>query len=76
MWLKNEFKADAVAHIGTHGTHEWLSGKEVGFTNEDPPEALIQDPPNIYPYIVDDVGEGIQAKRRGMAVIIDHMTPP
>ena len=76
LWLKNEFKADAVAHIGTHGTHEWLSGKEVGFTNEDPPEALIQDLPNIYPYIVDDVGEGIQAKRRGMAVIIDHMTPP
>jgi cobaltochelatase CobN len=76
LWLKNEFQADAIAHIGTHGTHEWLSGKEVGFTNEDPPEALIQDLPNIYPYIVDDVGEGLQAKRRGMAVIIDHMTPP
>ncbi len=76
LWLKKGFKADAVAHIGTHGTHEWLSGKEVGFTNEDPPEALIQDMPNIYPYIVDDVGEGLQAKRRGMAVVIDHMTPP
>jgi cobaltochelatase CobN len=76
LWLKKEFQADAVAHIGTHGTHEWLSGKEVGFAEEDPPEALIQDLPNIYPYIVDDVGEGLQAKRRGMAVIIDHMTPP
>ncbi|MDP3049531.1 MAG: cobaltochelatase subunit CobN [Thermodesulfovibrionales bacterium] len=76
LWLKRGFQADAIAHIGTHGTHEWLSGKEVGFTNEDPPEALIQDLPNIYPYIVDDVGEGLQAKRRGMAVIIDHMTPP
>ncbi|MDI6727447.1 MAG: cobaltochelatase subunit CobN [Thermodesulfovibrionales bacterium] len=76
LWLKKEFQADAIAHIGTHGTHEWLSGKEIGFTNEDPPEALIQDLPNIYPYIVDDVGEGLQAKRRGMAVIIDHMTPP
>lgn len=76
LWLKKGFHADAVAHIGTHGTHEWLSGKEVGFTDEDPPEALIQDLPNIYPYIVDDVGEGLQAKRRGMAVIIDHMTPP
>ncbi len=76
LWLKNVFRADAIAHIGTHGTHEWLSGKEVGFTNEDPPEALIQDLPNIYPYIVDNVGEGLQAKRRGMAVIIDHMTPP
>lgn len=76
LYYKNGFKADALVHVGTHGTHEWLSGKEVGFTPEDPPEALIQDMPNIYPYIVDDVGEGIQAKRRGMAVIIDHMTPP
>jgi cobaltochelatase CobN len=76
LWLKNGFQADAVVHFGTHGTHEWLPGKEVGFTREDPPEALIQDLPNIYPYIVDNVGEGLQAKRRGMAVIIDHMTPP
>ncbi len=76
LWLKRGFKADAVAHIGTHGTHEWLSGKEVGFTREDPPELLIQELPNIYPYIVDDVGEGLQAKRRGMGVVIDHMTPP
>ncbi|EKD35020.1 MAG: hypothetical protein ACD_75C02086G0004 [uncultured bacterium] len=76
LWLKNDFGADAVAHIGTHGTHEWLGGKEVGFTREDPPEILIQDLPNIYPYIVDDVGEGLQAKRRGMGVVIDYMTPP
>lgn len=76
LWMKKEFKVDAVAHIGTHGTHEWLGGKEVGFTAEDDPEVLIQDVPNIYPYIVDDVGEGIQAKRRGMAVVIDYMTPP
>ncbi len=76
LWLKKVFGADAVAHIGTHGTHEWLCGKEVGFTNEDPPEILIDDLPNIYPYIVDDVGEGLQAKRRGMAIVIDHMTPP
>ncbi|MFH1859551.1 MAG: cobaltochelatase subunit CobN [bacterium] len=76
LWLKKTFGADALAHIGTHGTHEWLCGKEVGFTNEDPTEVLIGDLPNIYPYIVDDVGEGLQAKRRGMAVIIDHLTPP
>ncbi|MBU2262490.1 MAG: cobaltochelatase subunit CobN, partial [Proteobacteria bacterium] len=76
LWLKHWFQADAVVHVGTHGTHEWLTGKEVGFTDEDPSEALIQDLPNIYPYIVDNVGEGTQAKRRGMAVIIDHMTPP
>ncbi len=76
LWLKKEFKADAIAHIGTHATHEWLSGKEVGFTEEDPPEIIVQNIPQIYPYVVDNVGEGLQAKRRGMAVIIDHMTPP
>lgn len=76
LWLKNAFAADAVVHLGTHGTHEWLPGKEVGFTGADASEALIQDIPNIYPYIVDNVGEGLQAKRRGMAVIIDHLTPP
>jgi len=76
LWLKKGFQADAVAHMGTHGTLEWLSGKEVGFSAQDPPEALIRDLPNVYPYIVDNVGEGTQAKRRGMAVIIDHMTPP
>jgi len=76
LWLKKGFGVDALAHIGTHGSHEWMGGKEVGFTAEDPSEALIQDIPNIYPYIVDDVGEGIQAKRRGMAVVIDYMTPP
>lgn len=76
LWLRHWFRADAVAHIGTHGTHEWLPGKEVGFTREDPPEVLIGDLPNIYPYNVDNVAEGIQAKRRGAAVVIDHMTPP
>lgn len=76
LWLKKGFKADAIIHLGTHGTHEWLSGKESGLSGEDPSEALIQDLPNIYPYVVDNVGEGIQAKRRGAAVIIDHMIPP
>jgi len=76
LWLKHGFQADAVVHVGTHGTHEWLPGKEAGFTAADPPEVLIQDLPNIYPYIVDNVGEGLQAKRRGMGVIIDHLTPP
>ncbi len=76
LWLKYGFQADALVHVGTHGTHEWLPGKEVGFTAADPPEILIQDLPNIYPYIVDDVGEGLQAKRRGMGIIIDYLTPP
>jgi cobaltochelatase CobN len=76
LWLKYSFGADAVIHFGTHGTHEWLPGKSNGLSGDDPPEALIQDLPVIYPYIVDDVGEGLVAKRRGSAVIIDHMIPP
>ncbi len=76
LWLKYGFNADAVIHFGTHGTHEWLPGKSNGLSGDDPPEALIQDLPVIYPYIVDDVGEGLVAKRRGSAVIIDHMMPP
>ncbi|CAN2049905.1 cobaltochelatase CobN [Candidatus Magnetomoraceae bacterium gMMP-13] len=76
LWLKHEFNADAMIHLGTHATHEWLPGKQAGLSHSCPPEVLITDIPNIYPYIVDDVGEGIQAKRRGRGVIIDHLIPP
>ncbi|MDN3515271.1 MAG: cobaltochelatase subunit CobN [Candidatus Brocadia sp.] len=76
LWLKYGFDADAVIHLGTHGTHEWLPGKSGGLSGDDTPEALIQDLPVIYPFIVDDVGEGLVAKRRGSAVVIDHMIPP
>ncbi len=76
LWLKYGFKADVMIHLGTHATHEWLPGKQAGLTPADPPEVLITDIPNIYPYIVDDVGEGIEAKRRGRGVIIDHLIPP
>ncbi|MHA4867115.1 cobaltochelatase subunit CobN [Duganella sp. PWIR1] len=76
LWLQKDFQANAVMHIGTHGTQEWLTGKEAGLSESDPTEALIGAMPNIYPYVMDDVGEGLQAKRRGMATIIDHMTPP
>lgn len=76
LYLKRSFHADALIHLGTHGTHEWLNGKEVGLNDDDAPEALIDDLVNLYPYIVDDVGEGLQAKRRGMAIVIDHLTPP
>ncbi|MFQ5964515.1 MAG: cobaltochelatase subunit CobN [Candidatus Scalinduaceae bacterium] len=76
LWLKYGFGADVIIHFGTHGTHEWLPGKSNGLSGDDPPEALIQDLPVVYPYIVDDVGEGIVAKRRGAAVVIDHMIPP
>lgn len=76
LWLQHGYKANAVIHTGTHGTHEWLTGKDAGLAQDDASEALIGAMPNIYPYVMDDVGEGLQAKRRGMATIIDHMTPP
>lgn len=75
LWIKHEFQADAMIHLGTHATHEWLPGKQAGLSVSCPPEVLITDIPNIYPYNVDVVGEGIQAKRRGRGVIIDHLTP-
>jgi len=75
-WLRNEFKADAVVHLGTHGTLEWLDGKDIGLSEEDAPDALIADMPDIYIYNVDVVGEGLVAKRRGMATLVDHMVPP
>lgn len=75
LWMKNVFNADAQIHLGTHGTHEWLPGKQAGLSPACPPEVLITDIPSLYPYIVDDVGEGIQAKRRGRAVVVDHLIP-
>lgn len=76
LWLAEKFQADAMVHLGTHATYEWLPGKQAGLHPADPPEIMTGDIPNIYPYIVDDVGEGIQAKRRGRGVIVDHLTPP
>jgi len=75
LWLKKKFRVDAIISLGKHGTHEWLPGKQIGLSLSCPPEVLIQDIPNIYPYIVDNIGEGIQAKRRGRGVIVDHLTP-
>jgi len=63
-------------HFGTHGTQEWLPGNEVGLWRYDYPAIMVDDTPVVYPYIMDNVGEGTQAKRRGNAVIIDHLTPP
>ncbi|MEM7100493.1 MAG: cobaltochelatase subunit CobN [Pseudomonadota bacterium] len=76
LWAKHEFKADAVLHLGTHGTLEWLDGKDTGLSDSDAPEALISDLPHIYPYNVDVVGEGLIARRRSAATLIDHMVPP
>jgi len=75
-WIAKEFAADAIVHVGTHGTLEWLDGKDVGLTDEDPSDALIGDLPNAYIYNVDVVGEGLVARRRSMATLVDHMVPP
>jgi Cobalamin biosynthesis protein CobN and related Mg-chelatases len=75
LWLQHGYKADAVVHFGCHGTEEWLPGKSVGLSGEDWPDVVQGDMPNIYPYIVNNPGEGTQAKRRGNAVLIDYLTP-
>ncbi|WP_158943885.1 cobaltochelatase subunit CobN [Granulicella sp. S190] len=68
--------ADAIVHVGKHGTLEWLPGKSVGLSGECFPDLLLEDMPLIYPFIINDPGEGSQSKRRGHAVIVDHLTPP
>ena len=75
-WLREGFRADAVVHIGTHGTLEWLDGKDIGLSNDDAPDALIAALPHLYVYNVDVVGEGLVARRRSMAALVDHMVPP
>lgn len=74
-WLKETFKADMVFHMGTHGTLEWLPGKNVGLSAKCEPDLVLDGLINIYPYIVDDPGEGIQAKRRSSSVLVGHMPP-
>ncbi|MGI9355658.1 MAG: cobaltochelatase subunit CobN [Rhizobiaceae bacterium] len=76
FWLRNEFGAHAIAHMGKHGNMEWLPGKALALSETCFPEAVFGLVPHIYPFIVNDPGEGSQAKRRSSAVIIDHLTPP
>jgi cobaltochelatase CobN len=75
-WLADEFRADAVIDLGKHGTLEWLPGKALALSAECFPEAVLGPMPHLYPFIVNDPGEGTQAKRRAQAVIVDHLTPP
>lgn len=75
LWLRHEFQADALVHLGRHGSSEWLPGKQLGLNAADAPLVVRGDIPEIYPYIVDGIGEGIVAKRRAQAVMIDHLTP-
>ncbi|WP_324822938.1 cobaltochelatase subunit CobN [Sinanaerobacter sp. ZZT-01] len=76
LWLQNEFEADAVIHLGTHGTLEWLPGRIVGQGEDDYSDQLIGNMVNVYPYIVNNPGEAVQAKRRSYGVTIGHMIPP
>jgi len=76
IWLAAEFGAHAVVHVGKHGNLEWLPGKAVSLSRSCFPEICAGPLPQIYPFIVNDPGEGTQAKRRIAATIIDHLTPP
>ena len=68
--------ADAIVHLGKHGTLEWLPGKMLALSAGCAPDAALGDMPLIYPFVVNDPGEGVQAKRRAHAVIVDHLVPP
>lgn len=75
-WLERGFKADAVVHLGKHGSMEWLPGKNAALSAACGPDAAIGSMPLIYPFLVNDPGEGAQAKRRAHATIVDHLVPP
>lgn len=75
-WLRDVFRADAIVQCGKHGTLEWLPGKGLGLSDSCYPELAIGDLPVFYPFIINDPGEGTQAKRRMHACIIDHLIPP
>ena len=75
-WLRDEFGAHAMVHVGKHGNLEWLPGKNVGMSASDGTDAALGDLPLIYPFLVNDPGEGTQAKRRAHATLVDHLIPP
>jgi cobaltochelatase CobN len=75
-WIRANFSANAIVHVGKHGNLEWLPGKSVALSENCYPEAVFGAMPHLYPFIVNDPGEGSQAKRRTQAVILDHLTPP
>ncbi len=75
-YLRTVYGAHAIVHMGKHGNLEWLPGKALALSENCYPEAVFGPLPHLYPFIVNDPGEGTQAKRRTSAVIIDHLTPP
>ncbi len=74
--LDVKYHADAIVHVGKHGTLEWLPGKGMGLSRNCYPDQALGSVPLVYPFVVNDPGEGTQAKRRAHAVIVDHMVPP
>lgn len=75
LYTRTIFNADALIHLGTHGSLEWLSGKERGLAVTDAPSLAVGNLPVFYPYIMDNVGEAMQAKRRGRATMVSYLTP-
>ncbi|WP_186223611.1 cobaltochelatase subunit CobN [Burkholderia gladioli] len=76
FWLRDAFAIDAIVHVGKHGNLEWLPGKSVALSEACWPDLILGPLPHLYPFIVNDPGEGSQAKRRAQAVIVDHLMPP
>ncbi|MCD2185917.1 cobaltochelatase subunit CobN [Actinomycetospora soli] len=75
-WLQSGFGAHAVVHVGKHGNLEWLPGKTVASSASCAPDPILGDLPLVYPFLVNDPGEGTQAKRRAHATLVDHLVPP
>jgi len=75
-WITEHWGADAIVHLGKHGTLEWTPGKMLALSASCAPDAALGDTPLVYPFVVNDPGEGVQAKRRAHAVIVDHLVPP
>jgi len=75
-WADEVFGAHAMIHLGKHGTLEWLPGNGLGLSAACAPDAVLGDLPLVYPFIVNDPGEGTQAKRRAHATVVDHLVPP
>ena len=75
-WLDHHWGADAIVHLGKHGTLEWLPGKMLALSASCAPDAALGSMPLVYPFVVNDPGEGAQAKRRAHAVVVDHLVPP
>ncbi|WP_390618804.1 cobaltochelatase subunit CobN [Maricurvus nonylphenolicus] len=76
FYSRTYWNSDAIIHLGTHGSQEYLSGKERGLSKYDQGNLAVWETPVLYPFIVDDVGEAMQTKRRGSATVFGHMTPP